>query len=531
MKIRLIIFLLFSVLIIAQTEKTKITGSISYLSSQNVYVKFEDPSLLAEGDTLFMSTQNGLVPAVKVQYLSSTSCAGEKLFDGELKVGMEVSAFVKIHVVDDKLSVKEEVDLEGEVNPVELEQNSGKAKTETSKIFGRASVSAYSNLSNRKGSSDFQRWRYLLSLNGENLFNEKVNFESYITFSYRADEWNTVSDNFGRALRIYSLAFNYQVNERLSFSVGRKINKRISNVGAFDGVNAEYITGSYFGGLILGSRPNFSDYGLNSKLFEFGGYFGRTDTLGSGLMENTISVIEQTNNFKTDRRYLYFQHTNNIIQKLSFFISSEVDLYQKRLGVEESKFDVTSIYFMTRYAPERWLSLSASYDARKNVIYYETYKSFADSLLDRETRQGFRFRLTLRPINYLFVSGSFGYRFKENDISDSKNYGLNISYSRIPVLDLSSSINFTRLMTNYLDGNIYGIRLNKQITREINFGIQYRKVNYDFISSNYQLNQNIFGADLSVRAFGNLILSLNYEGTFEETSSYGRIFANVTTRF
>ena len=47
---------------------------------------------------------------------------------------------------------------------------------------------------------------------------------------------------------------------------------------------------------------------------------------------------------------------------------------------------------------------------RKNVYYYETYKSYVDSILDKETRQGMKFQANYRLFQGLVWGGNAGYR-------------------------------------------------------------------------------------------------------------------------
>ncbi len=49
-------------------------GTVSYITSQNVYVKFKSTKQISVGDTLFVSRDGKLIPALKVSNLSSISC-------------------------------------------------------------------------------------------------------------------------------------------------------------------------------------------------------------------------------------------------------------------------------------------------------------------------------------------------------------------------------------------------------------------------------------------------------------------------
>ncbi len=156
---------------------------------------------------------------------------------------------------------------------------------------------------------------------------------------------------------------------------------------------------------LLVHRPDLENMGWDYNLFEYGAYVYRADAIAKGDMFNTLGYFTQTNDFKTDRRFIYYQHSNSAIENTRIFFSTEIDLYKMVNGESKSEFSLTSLYTSINIRPSDLFSLFLSYDARKNVIYYETFKSFADSVYENETRQGFRTRLTLRPVKK-FVSGS-----------------------------------------------------------------------------------------------------------------------------
>ena len=96
-----ILILLLPSILTAQTERQKILeGSISYISSQNVYVKFNSTEGIEFGDILFLRSNNDYLPAVKVEHKSSTSCAGIHLTDKNLNINTILYAFIKIEQDD-----------------------------------------------------------------------------------------------------------------------------------------------------------------------------------------------------------------------------------------------------------------------------------------------------------------------------------------------------------------------------------------------------------------------------------------------
>jgi len=516
-----------------EISKLEKPGSVSFITSQNIYVRFENTDGISIDDTLYVDVKGILKPAIIVKFISTTSCSGIAINNYQLKVGDQVKTFVK--PAETAKPVPEKNDKENSL-PKTVVEDTDVPRTVTpyytKKIRGNLSISSYSNLSNSNGSPDFQNWRYSFSMDADSLFRSPLSFTSYINFSYRADRWNYTQINIGEALKIYDLALSYNFSNKTKITLGRKINIRTSSLGAIDGLQLETSFSKFVIGVVAGSRPNFMDYGFNIKMFEYGGYLFRSDSLGSITMQNTIGIFQQTNDFKTDRRFLYFQHNNNLTQSLGIFASSEVDLYKRKNGVEESSFDITSLFLSGYYSLNNWLNLSASYDARKNVIYYETFKSFADSVLESATRQGLGLRIGLRPLNYIWLGFNYGYRFSKDDPQPSRNYGISLSYIQLPLILSSFYLNYNKIESGYMNGDYYSASMNKDLFNGVmNFGFGFKRVNYQFLNSSQNLVQNIGNLDLSWRLFYNSFFTLSYEGTFQTRTTYSRIYVGLNTRF
>jgi len=249
-------------------------------------------------------------------------------------------------------------------------------------------------------------------------------------------------------------------------------------------------------------------------------------------MENSFAFFNQTNAFKTDRRYLYLQHTNDILPKTFFFVSSEVDLFKKVNGINKNTIGLTSLFFSVRYAPVRLISASLSYDARKNVIFYETYKTLLEYLIENEMRQGFSANISIRPVSQLTITLNGGYRFQKRDIKPSRNFGSTISYYQIPYLNADGSLSLIKLLSSYSEGTQAALRISKSLWDDnISLTGEVRGINYRFINNPLIMRQLIAGLETSVRIPYNMYLSLSYEGTFEKKNMQGSFFLDVTKRF
>lgn len=542
MKSQLVILLIISFNILsAQTKNTRLLeGVISYISSQNIYVKFVSTNGIEIGDTLFLKNNNDFLPAIKVDHKSSTSCAGSSIISRKLEINDLLYAIIPEIIKD---STTEAV-ISTTLTPVVIPTvTSGEIITKTtlepvSSFSGKISVQSYSNFTNNQASYDYQRWRYTFQLNANRIGSSGFSYSQYISFAYRADDWNRISSDLSEAIRVYDLAVKYNFNERTLIWLGRHLNNKISSISSIDGLQFESGINEWSIGAAIGSRPDFNNMGYNFKLFEYGAYINRADLLANGDMQNTLGYFEQTNDFKTDRRFLYYQHSNSAIQSTRIFLSTEIDLYKKEMGESKTEFSLTSLFTSVNIRPSDFFAVMISYDARKNVIYYETFKTQIDSIIENETRQGFRTRVTLKPFNNFYIGGDYGYRHRKGDLKPSNNYGGYITYTRIPAIETSATVSFNKLSSSYTEGDIWTASLNRPIAFGFDVMLGYRFTNYKFRSGIDDLKQNSVSINLNTYFLKPVLLNFTYEGIFwksitsgEDVQSSGRFLANLTYRF
>jgi hypothetical protein len=539
------ILILFITLIIigfglkGQTSRQAIDGTVSYITSQNVYVKFSSTENISVGDTLFTVTDGAILPVLLVKELSSISCVCTPLSSKKLAVNDNIRAFPVKTIPTANLNavpapgVKKEL---VQTDSIPTQKNSPPEEIKQ-RVNGRFSVSSYSNFSSVSDLS--QRMRYTFSMNATNISNSKLSAETYISFVHKAGEWSEVQTDIFNGLKIYSLALNYAVNKNNQLWFGRKINPRLSNAGAIDGLQYETKIKAFSAGLFAGTRPDYMNYSFNSKLLQYGGYLGH-DYAGKngGSAQSSVAFVEQKNNGNTDRRFAYLQHTNSLLPKLYFFGSVEFDLFNKKMNIQDSTLtqdnspNLSNVYVSLRYKILKQLSVSLSYSARQNIVYYETYKSIIDQLLDESKLQGYMFQINYRPVKFITVGANAGYRFSKNDPGPTKNLYSYVTYSSVPFINASATLSATILETGYMSGNIYSLGLARDLLPgKLYGGINYRYVKYKFISNETPLSQNMGEINLTWRMMKKLSFSFNYEGTFEKDRHFDRIYVNLTQRF
>ena len=532
--------------ILSQVSEKRIEkfGKVTFQSSQNIYITFDNTEGIKEGDTLYVKKKNKLIPAIIVKYLSASSCSGQSTGNTSINGDETIIAFVAERIEKNaqgknvKPVMVDTLALQGQNNVVEtvtvpeVKSNYSRKYAPNKTYNGRFSIQSISSLDNISAANDLQRWRYTFFFNKNDFMDSHLSFSNYIVFAYTANQWSDVKSNINNSLKVYDLTLTYKPNEQTTFWLGRHLNGKVANIGATDGLQVEREIGNFYGGLIIGSRPNYMDYSYNLKLFEYGGYIGLFNRDNDTYIENVIGAFQQTNNMKVDRRFLYIQHSNNLIPKTNLFMSSEIDLYKRDSNnIGQSTFRLTSFYLTLRIAPSRAFSFTTTYDARRNVVYYETYKFIIDTLFQNQLRQGLRFNTNIRAVNNLYLGLSAGYQFRSGDIQPSKNYGGYLSYINSPLFDINPSLNFMKIMSNYVNGTDAGVKLSKYFSNGMRISIGYRKLIYQFTVVSDKIDQNIFSSDLSFLLFGSLSLSINYEGVFESSNTFSRLFIDLTSRF
>jgi hypothetical protein len=532
-----LLFFVFYLELTGQPVIEDITGQVSYVSTQNIYVKFKSTAGILKGDTLYTQKNGEILPVLIVKDLSSSSCICTTLTPMNFSVADPIIARILL------ATIKED---EEDVKPAIKELTIPAASSEPSvnkpfgalnqNIRGSISLNSYSDISNTIA-GNAQRFRYTISLNASNIADSKFSVETYISFKHKVGEWQEVQDDVFNALKIYNLAVRYDINKSTQISLGRRINPRISSIGAMDGLQFEKSFNHFAVGGLAGYRPDFTNYGFNPDLFQYGAFGAYNTKNSSGYTETSLAFMQQMNNWKTDRRFLYFQHSNTLVKNINLFTTLEADLYQMvkdSLNNEtpQNKFSLTGFYMSLTYRPVGNLSLSGSYDARKNIMYYETYKTFVDRILEEELRQGFRVQASYRITRDLTLGLQSGYRFLKSDPYPSRNLYGYLTYNQIPGVKLSATLSATCLESNFMNGNILGLTISRDFFNgKVQTGLGYRYVDYKLTENQLMVPQNIGEMNLSWQIAKKMSFAFYYEGTFEELYKYNRFYLQLRKRF
>lgn len=529
-----ILFLLLNQISLGQSVFDYVKGTISFKNATNVYVKFPSTDFINIGDTLFLFDGKNYLPLLKVTAKSSISCVAIPLTTKEIMLDAAIYSR-KINLQTPiKTENKEDVKLENKVIPPKRDAVIKLPKNENDQdINGRITTGFNTNISNLNDTRNTNAFGRLM-LNLDHINNSKWTFNSYINYRKTFTNAELPAGYKTAFFRIYDLSLTYNPTKNLSVSMGRKVSNRLVSIGAVDGIQTEYKLKKIFIGGILGSRPDLINYGMNSSLFQVGAYVGFNTSRATNYSETILGVIEQTNSFQTDRRYLYLQHTNRLTEKVSMFGSMEMDLFQKKNGIKTNSARISSIYYSLTYQLSKKMSIISSYDARRNIIYYETFLlNEIDRLLaDDVNRQGLRFRLNYRINKSLTTGMSFSNRFQNDGANNSNNYNGYLMYYNLPLISGNINIDANYNSSNYLDSKIYSFRYSKDFYQQkINVSTYYRIIDYKYINEGIPTDlQKDFGADFSLVPGKNYMFHVMAELSTRGTEKYYRTNFSVTKR-
>ena len=520
--------MLMGLCVYGQEIGATLKGNVTFITSKNVYVKFENTEVIKIGDTL-MTVNN--ISCLLVTNKSSNSVVSSKIGDCMIEKNMQVLYNMKIQkeAVIEEETVVENIGINFNDSIQAISEISKKEYSED--IRARLSASTYSTVSETR--DDRHRLMTRFSLNANHINHSKFSVDAYLNYRYNINSGRSSVSNNDNSLRVFNLAVRYDVDSTLSITAGRKINYKISSLGAIDGFQAEKFLGKNYVGTIAGFRPDIFDYGFNPNLFQYGAYVGRLTDNENLYSQTTLGVAEQKNNGDLDRRFVYFQHTSTINKKLNLFATAELDIFNKvEDSISNSSTRLTNLYMSARYRFNRKINLALSYDSRKRIIYYKTYETNLEELLDEDiARQGIRARLNIKPFKSVFTGFSYSKRFQSNSQNKSDNtYGY-ISFSDLPI-DGRVSLTYNMNSSNYLDSNIASLRYSRQFMDDrLSADFYYRFVNYKYVQNVPDFSQHYIGTYLSYYLDRSLIVSLSGEySTYNQEDNF-RINTRIIKRF
>ena len=525
MKYKYVIFIIglfFSkALAFGQAQSQTLSGLVTFVTTSNAYVKFDNTDDIQLGDTLMLSSSDQ--PCLVLTNKSSISCVCSILNNCDIKKGDQVTYQVKfnksISVIPNE-----------EVNPAPDTLIKEEVKS-TQDIRGRVSLSSYSTFFSDR--EDRHRLMARFALTANHIANSNISFETYLNYRQILLPSETSFTAPTTYFRAYTFSLKYDISPSLYVAIGRRINRRAWSLGAIDGIQSEKLFGKNYVGAIIGFRPDITEYSINTDLLEYGGYYGRVSNTDNVYSDVTVGVVEQRNGNAIDRRYTFLQYSSTLFKKLTLFGSMELDLYTKLNMEVTTNPRLTNLFLSGRYRITRKIDVSLSYDSRKRIVYYETFQTEVEQILDDDmARQGLRARINVRVIKNLSFGLSYSKRFQSDLQNKSDNYYFYSSIAKLPGVGGRLMVSYNINKSNYLQNNILSFQYSRTIVKnKLNGDFYYRILNYKYEYNISSIKQNYIGASLSYHMTRKLLLSVSGEiSNYNQENNY-RIYAKIAQRF
>ena len=294
-------------------------------------------------DSTLSVQKNGIwIKVLIVRQKSSSSCVTENISTEAIETGEIIAFFTSKQPEPKKEPIREETIIQEPILPAETMdtfydgESKKKSLLKKQLTTGRITFSTNGSI-NPDNQNNFQRIRAAASLQIRNIHHSSFSLESYVTYRHRYGIDQSTTD-FYDDFKVFSAAVLYQPGTKYNLTFGRKNNQNIANLGVIDGVQGEYLFSKYTLGTFAGTRPDFNNFTYNASLPQFGLYLVRNDNSKTGMAQTSLAIAEQLNDFKTDRRFLYFQHNNSLFKNLNLFFSCL--LYTSDAADERSSVDL-----------------------------------------------------------------------------------------------------------------------------------------------------------------------------------------------
>ncbi len=491
------------------------TGRVSYVTSSSIYVKFDNTEAILVGDTLSLWQAEDLVPALVVQQKSSISIVGKPIGDLKLVKGNEIYfSGRELKKRDASKTVKK---------PIARKKDN---------VKGLVSVASYLTGSS---ATDFNaRNMARIRFSANNIHDSRFSVSTYMIYRQNLEASEDSIYQSPGLFNVYNLFLKYEKVGDYSIGLGRKINRRVASLGMVDGLHAEKQLGMFHVGGIAGFRPDPHDNSFNTDLQQMGGYFGASQAKGKVSFETTVGLLEQRNGQAVDRRYIYGQTSASVGNNFNLFSSAEMDLYSLNTDLTQGGSRLTNLHISSHFRVHKSVRLSVSYDTRRQIIFYETYRTYLERLIaDDEARQGIRARINWKPMKGVNVGLSYGKRYQNSLQNASDNYNAYASIRNLPVIGglLSGNINVNQ--SAYLNSASTTIRHNRFFFKnKVNVSNYLRTVVYTYNPERETtIVQQFLGTNMNYTFGDKWSAGVLAEFSLRKAEYKGRINLRLTKRF
>ncbi len=535
--ILIVLGVLSSTAAVAQERLYSFPAAVTYISSGTVYMNAGTTAGLATGDTVVvLHKPSHRIPLVIAAISSGSSSAPYTGNLSDIAVGDSVFVYRPI------LPPVPQKALASGVTPDTTKVPSGgtgqflrsamNKPKDFSALHGRVAVQ-YVGAGQLAGTMNFSQPSLLLQLSSQRLFGSNYTFNFYgKTYYDFSPQYSFYGQGSRTKLRLYQMSISSAPENGIGFDAGRLVSRYAGGLGQVDGAQVYLKRGNFAVGALLGTQPDY----LNSNIdlsqqrgiafvsYGWGDMFAnRTDV--------TLAYGQQLHEGRFDRDFLYIQGSSHPTSSLMLYESSEIDLHTINNGVKTGAFNLTNTFASLSYFPADWLTFSAGYDATRAIYLFDTMKSIADSLINRELQQGFRGGVSFRLPLHLTASFDATYRAKTADTRDSRSWSGSLHSYAVLGTPLNVGARYSRILGAYTDGRDISADADYFLGGSLSLNIRFDQYVYDLVGTTQQFRTTTWTGMVNYSISRAWYTMLSFDQVWDQIRNTQRLYFELGYHF
>jgi hypothetical protein len=520
----------------AQAERS-IGAAVSYISSGSIYLDAGRTKGLAQGDTVTFVRAGRTIGRGFVIAVSSSSSAVHLLVPetgrAETSIALGDSGCVrKVLAVQPPEAVSPAARPSvTQPEPAQGMRTSASAGPSDNIISGRVAVQ-YAQAGAPRSAPDFSQPSAYTRLNVGRLFGTGMNL-SFFARTYGNASQRPFEDGKRYRFRLYDLSLSYDEPQAVvGWNVGRVTSMFMGGLGQLDGAQAYVKIGSVAVGVLGGFQPDYLTSGIETRqqkgaLFVHYGWEGDQ----YGRWDATVAYGRQWYDGKLDRDFLYLQNTARLGMDLFLYQSTEIDVHVMQDGIPRKKLQLTNTFATLSYLPLSWMSVSAGFDATRNIYLLESMKTFPDTLFDHSLKEGYRGSLSVRiPFNVTLTAVG-RYRPASGLERRSRSIGGGARIFDVAGSGVNLGCQYNDLTGAYISGKDLTIDLDDWITSDVALMLRYDRYAYTVVARESSDLSTTGSAMVQWRISRALFWLVSYDRVWDSVRDNERLMCELGFRF
>lgn len=505
-------------------------GEVTYITSENVYVRFPSTDGLAAGDTL--RGEDG-TPCLVVQQMSSTSCVTLPIGGCSPVVGQAMLATIAARPPADAALNESPAATESRPNPPASPAASASAPAfPPMRISGSvtAATHAASALRDNHASLTTARATFRVNLGAENLAGLPLDLDLAGNFQSIYRDASSSTPGWRQRNTFYQAAATYRfMSSGVALTAGRRLARGFSTIGSIDGLHGEWRRGAWVAGAVVGYQPGLLTNALDPDRPAYGLHVGKRSRGEDMRSDWRLGFLGQSFAGATDRQFVFGQVDVDLGNAVQMFASGEWDVYATA-GYNRPGPRALFGSVQWQFAPGWSAYLSA--DKRAPILRFSSFESSTlQSLMDRPAQYVYRARLSGRFAAKHRVT--IGVSDRRETMSLGRTAQFRYTWADLPLVGgrLGYSAFRTQMpsLTNLSQRMSYDTELSNGRAR---LEIHYRWVRTGFARENLAVvHQHYWGGGVHGRFGEQWRASLSVESATQKFQNLLRLQASLTYRF